>query len=37
MVYLLRGNSKKLSPMNVKLCEDVCDHMAILQSKKQKS
>ena len=37
MVYFLCGSSKKLSPMNVKLCEDVYDHMALLWSKKQKS
>lgn len=28
---------EKLSPMNVKLCEDIYDHMALLWSKKQKS
>ena len=36
LVYLLHGNSKKLSLANVKLCEDVYDHMALIRSKKHK-
>lgn len=36
LVYLLHGNSKKLSLVNVKLCEDVYDHMAFIRSKKHK-